>query len=73
MDFECAYQRSSIALQNVSVSLEGLRIQSLRYEGGYKSIYRDVLDRTRWSRQDLDVYREARIRTFFRIAEHSPY
>lgn len=74
MSLEQIYLRLPIALQNLSCTLEGLRLQQKRYGGGFRRRLEQAEARELMSEEQLLEYRDNRIRNFVRhCVSNVPY
>src|SRR6185437_13545392 len=65
---------SPIWVQNVLCSVEGWRIQRLRYGNGFDDLLRQAEERSRWSQARMIEYRNRRLNEFVRFAYNaSPF
>lgn len=74
MDFEKAYRCLPIRLQNLAVTIEGLRIRRKRFDGQFRRLLADYEGRTFWKPKELEAYRDERLNRFCRLAvQQVPY
>jgi len=64
VDLERVYARLPTALQHLACSTEGLRIQRSRFGRDFERIFAEARVRDRWSRDQLEAFRGARLRLF---------
>jgi phenylacetate-CoA ligase len=72
-DREAIYRTLPIPLQNVAVSLEGRRLIRRRYGPDYDREFLEAVGRMSMSTDDIQRYREARMRDFMVAAAHAPF
>ena len=74
VDLESIYARLPVFLQNISCSLEGVRIRRSRYGASFWKIFEDVEKRVGWSNDRIQEFRNNRLQTFVRYAANTvPY
>jgi phenylacetate-CoA ligase len=59
---EMLYLKLPPTLQHVGCSLEGWRVQRRRYGRGFRTLLREAEQRTFWSRDEVQAYRDLRLR-----------
>lgn len=68
------YNASPIWIQNLAVTVAGLRLRHLRYGSTYQSAVRDLRDSETWSPNEVRDHQEARLRILLQYAaRHVPY
>jgi phenylacetate-CoA ligase len=68
------YARLPGVLQNMACSLEGWRLWRRRYGRGFREILQEVEARARWSPEQWERFRDARLAAFVReVAAKSPF
>ena len=73
-DLERYYLNLPIILQNLACTLEGWRIQKLRFGGAFPELLREAESRAFWSRDQIFSFRDQRLRHFIRhCADTVPY
>jgi len=71
---EILYPRLPIPLQHIACSLEGWRIQRMRFSEPFPTLLREAESRAAWSAEQMQDYRDARLRAFVRhAADTVPY
>jgi phenylacetate-CoA ligase len=74
MEWEKIYHHFPIILQHLACSLEGWRLQRQRFGGAFPELLREAESRTFWSRDQIDSFRDQRLRQFIRhCAATVPY
>ena len=61
-------------LQDVSVSLYGLKLQQIRHGGNYRNIFNQIKDHLYYDENDLRIYQVDNFKSIFRDAiQYVPY
>lgn len=63
-NLEFLYLKLPILMQNIICSLEGWRIQRSRFSNFFHSLLREAESRTFWSKEQIQAYRDERLRKF---------
>jgi len=71
MNREALYARLPINLQNLACNFEGARIQYERYGDNYTNIQKKTEERTYWSSDKTQEYRDQRLLNFIRHCFHT--
>lgn len=65
-DLESLYLKLPTPLQHIACSIEGWRIQCSRFDKLFMSLLREAESRTCWSMEQVQAYRDTRLRAFIK-------
>lgn len=71
---ETVYAKLPVSFQNMACSYEGWKIRRTRYAPEFYRVLAEVEARSRWSQEEMEAYRDARLRAFVQhAAATTPY
>ena len=68
MDLEKLYLRLPVALQDLVVSLEGWRLERIRFDSEYRELFARACERSSWDAERIADFRDRRVSEFVRGA-----
>lgn len=70
---ETIYDRLPVGFQNLACTLQGWQIRRDRYSTGFGRALREAEERGAWRQEDLERYRDGRLRAFVERAYQRPF
>jgi phenylacetate-CoA ligase len=67
------YGRLPVGFQNLACTLVGWQMRRDRYSSDFRRALRDAEERGAWRQEDLERYRDIRLRTFVERASQTPF